>query len=216
MTSQSLINIALTLPEHGTTIADVDQHPDAYHHSLLASERQKADVTTTSEVARALLFNPADCPIVNIAYYRDGLVQSIAQIHAGAKGIMSDVAGKALAQFKKRGLSPTDAVAYLAPHGQTYTLYGPPLEQAEQGGLGAYLHPTKQPGHKRFDMMAATIDQLTDAGVPFDQIQASYVDTLEDPRYYSQRIQSSRATESQQNNPDIPPFGRNAVMFVKK
>lgn len=216
LTTQSRINIALAMPEHGTTIARVDDTPESYRHTIAPADRLKADILLTETDNTALVFNPADCPIVNLAFYRHGLVDAIAQIHAGAKGIASDVVGKTLRSFAEQGLDSASAVAYVSPHGQTYTLYGPPLDNAHANGLSPYLSSTATPGHERFDMTTAVTDQLTEAGVPADQIQASLLNTLDDPHYYSQRVQSTQATASQSENPAIPPFARNGIMFVKK
>lgn len=217
LTQQSIINLRLAAPEHGLNLADTDENPPNYLYTLTPSHRQKADVLLTRTSGAALLFNPADCPIINIVYYRkDQRAQAIAQIHAGAPGIQRDIIGKTLHTLEDTGLSPASAAVYISPHAQQYSIYGKSLDTARENGLDSYLHETSDPNHYRFDMRTASIDQLTDAGVPADQIEASTTDTMSDPRYYSQRIQSTQAATSQSDNPHIPPFGRNGVLFAKK
>lgn len=215
LANRSLVDIALTTPEHGLTLIDVDATPHTLAYDF-TGKRTVGDATLTRKSGKALLFNPADCPIINLASYSNGQVEAISQIHAGAKGITDGIVGISLRALATHGLKPASMVAYIGPHSKQYTLYGQPLETAEQIGLSSYLYPTKQPGHRRFDMAAAVTDQLTEAGVGIAQIETANVDTSTSPHYYSQRVQSSKATVSQKENPYIPPFARNGVMFAKK
>lgn len=210
--------IALTMPEHGLTLVDTDHDPAAFDYHLPPALRVKADASLTAETYKGLVFNPADCPIVNLAYYRSGEVEAIAQIHAGAKGLTQNIIGKTVAALSARGLSPEAALAYVSPHSHQYTLHGLPLEQALDAGLGSYFSETPTPGPVRkfhFDMTRLGKDQLVDAGVAADMIETSDTDTMSDPRYFSQRAQSTQATSSQHENPSVVPFARNGFMFMK-
>ena len=212
------VAIALTMPEHGTTLADTDENPGYYSYLLPPIARTKADATLTRESRKGLLFNPADCPIVNLAYYQHSEVGAIAQIHAGAAGLALNVIAKVVRELQTKGLAASSALAYISPHSRQFTLYGTAYERAVAAGLGAYFSEVpavEQPQRYLFDMTQASIDQLTDAGVSVDRIDTLPIDTMSDPRYYSQRRQSTEAASSQAENPDVPPFARNGFMLMK-
>lgn len=215
LAGRALTTVALSAPEHGTHLVDVDAEYNSVRYTS-TSERTRGDATVTTKAATALVFNPADCPIINIAYPRNNSIAAISQIHAGAKGITDAIIGTTLSDLAQRGLSPRSAVAYVGPHNKSYSLYGAPLDRAKEHGLTPYLTPLEEIGHEHFDMAAAVVDQLTDAGVKAENIQVADVDTFLDTRYYSQRQQSTQAAQSQALDPTIPPFARGAVMFLKK
>ncbi len=215
LTQRTAINIALTLPVHGDSLADVDFQPEKYLHTLATSDRVHADATITHTPERGLVFNPADCPVVNLAYVNQSGVEAISQIHAGIRGLTSDVIGQTIHSLQSRGLNPKDALAYVSPHALNFAIDGELLENVRAAGLESYIDTNRSPRGFRIDMSRLALDQLTAVGIPQDNIEIAPTDTMSEPRYHSEHIQSGSATERQSDNPAIVPFARNGIFFVK-
>lgn len=200
--------IALSRPEHGTTLIDTDAFKEAIITALGPTEpdeRQAADAVFTRTPNRATLFNPADCAIVNFANIKNG-VQATGQIHAGAAGLFDDIIGKSFWKLEKDyGLYPENMTVYVSPTSDTHTIYGGHLERAQSAGLQQYLKLTEGQRYL-FDMRRAALDQLEAAGVSSKNIQASMQDSSRSDTMYSQR----RSVED-----DRSQIGRNAVIFGK-
>lgn len=196
---------------------NVDQLDNHLDYTLPPAKRLEVDAILTRESNRGLVFTPADCPVVNIAYINHSSVEAVAQIHAGAKGIIGNIVGQALHEFARDGLSPRTAVAYIGPHSRQYSLYGDRLEEAFQHNLQPYLTPILASDHEHFNMALAIRDQLTEAGMREYRIETSEADTALDGHYFSHRTQSLLPKDvTQLSHPATPPFGRNGVMFLKK
>jgi hypothetical protein len=78
------------------------------------SSRFKCDAIITDVFDLALMFLPADCPVV-ILFDRRRHV--LAQIHSGREGILKNIAGKVAGLMKEEYFcDPSDIVAWFSPH----------------------------------------------------------------------------------------------------
>lgn len=191
-------------PTHSTIARRIDTAKGVaeFAHTIPYAKRRIADGVSTRLPHTPLVFNPADCPIINIAQVeRDQDVSRIGQIHAGVQGIHDDIIGKSLPSL---GFTPRRTVAFISPHARGFTLRG-----AQQHELGAQLAPylTREGDEWPIDLTRAVIDQLTEAGIPERNIETSPHDSMRSPYYFSQRLQSDGRASS--------PFGRNAMMLIK-
>lgn len=197
----SIIN---SKPTHSTVARRIDMPRETtkFAHTTPYAERHIADAVSTNLPHTPLVFNPADCPIINLAEVTRGRnVSRIGQIHAGVRGIHDGIIGKSIPSL---GFTPQHTVAFISPHARGFTLRG-----AWRDELGARLTPylTQEGDEWPVDLTRAVIDQLTEAGIPERNIETSPHDSMRSPYYFSQRLQDDGRAGS--------PFGRNAMMLVK-
>lgn len=192
--------LVLPRPVHGTHLINADTEFKTIKNDLPLEERAPGDAVVNRVPGRGSIYNPADCILANVAFYRLNRTIATAQIHAGWKGLRDDIIGKTLHELCQTDLLSTDAVVYISPHAHAYTLRGDSLANIVDAGLGQYLDTSLSDKEPIFDMTSLARDQLESAGIR--DIQISSDDSMIDQTLYSHYLHG--------RNPNAP-IGRNGV-----
>jgi hypothetical protein len=152
----------------------------------------EADGLMTDERGVSLIIHIADCEGI-LLYCRKP--EAVAAVHAGWRGTVADIAGKAVAAMEREyGCDPSDIVAALAPcAGVCCYEVGPEVVEAVEAlpiDTGAFTVPTEN-GHARIDIKGINAALLRRAGVR--EIYVSHDCTMCLPdKYWSHRITKGR------------------------
>jgi purine-nucleoside/S-methyl-5'-thioadenosine phosphorylase / adenosine deaminase len=185
---------ALTVADqqHGDTVAVVDTQLAGAGH---ASDGDAVDrlpatdalVTATAGVALAVLV--ADCAPV-VLY--DPVRPALGVAHVGRRGAVLDVLGRALDVMESAfGSERADIRAGVGPciGSESYEIGGD-AEVAARATFGTDLLRPTRPGHACFDLPAAVLLRLDDAGITRDHVEMSGVDTATCTEHlFSDRVQ---------------------------
>lgn len=173
----------LTIPDqqHGRRVAVVAAGvgPD---DDLVAT-----DALVTLEPGRAVAVLAADCaPVVLV----DPVARAVAVAHSGRKGTVLDVLGATVATLVDvAGSRPADLLVGVGPciGASAYEIDGEALAEVEAAFGGAFLTPSR-PGRAYFDLQAAVVHRLVEAGVPAGSVElaGATTDTRQD-RFFSDR-----------------------------
>jgi hypothetical protein len=196
-------------------------HSDVIHRvDKMPSETPRGDALITKTDGLLLTIQTADCVPVLLADVRG---RAIAAIHAGWRGTLVRIVAKTLGRMRMEfGTEPTDVLAAIGPAiGQCSFEVGPEVAQAfatqfpdaqawfegkfEQiANVGDEPNPLKwlsmtPPGHDpppprvQLDLIAANRWQLTDSGVPAENIVAANLCTAcHTDLFFSYRREQSR------------------------
>lgn len=160
--------------------------------AIEAEDRMQADASIIVEDGYASVFNPADCPVVDIVDPNKGGV--VAQVHAGWQGIVAGIVPRAMATLKDRGLNPAHALVNIHPNATDgFELQRKGLENWRAADLGEFV--TEKDNTTYISMTDAVKAQLQVEGVREGRIATSRVysvdgrdlNTLVDARFYSHR-----------------------------
>lgn len=177
---------------HGRTVV---------HAGCAPAEPAPGDIVMAAVDGPAVAVQGADCVPLLIADIRLGVV---AAAHAGWRGLAQGVPSETVAALVRTfGSNPHDLVAAIGPSvGACCYEVGPDVREAfEAGGFSSgqvqrWFHPAPvvmeanppmpglrppSAGHAFFDGWACAGEQLTDAGVPADQVLCARVCTASHP-----------------------------------
>ena len=152
----------------------------------------EADGLMTKERGVSLIIHIADCEGI-LLYCRKP--EAIAAVHAGWRGTVADIAGKAVSAMKREyGCEPSDMVAALAPCASVCCYeVGPEVVEAVRKlpiDAEAYIVPTEN-GHAKIDIKGINSALLRRAGVSEIYVSPDCTMCLPD-KYWSHRITNGR------------------------
>jgi YfiH family protein len=126
------------------------------------AELRDVDALVTAEPDRVLVVLAADCLPVLI-----GGRSSVAAVHAGWRGIVADVAGRAVDAMAARGEDPAELVVAVGPAigPCCYEVGSDVADLVERAAPGAVVAATPG-GRPHVDLVAALRRRLQDVGVP--------------------------------------------------
>lgn len=149
--------------------------------------------TDVSELPLSLVF--ADC--VPVVLYDQGR-HALGVCHAGWRGTVEGAAAAALATMVRAfGTRPQDVIAGIGPSisRDSYEVGDEVTAAAERSSHGAYRHVVYPNDSDRphFDLWAANVEQLMDAGVAASRIEVSGLDTARNLQdFFSHRAERGR------------------------
>lgn len=149
----------------------------------------RADALITDVPDLVLAIGVADCAAI---YLLDPLRRACALCHAGWRGTVADVVGRAVAELQRRhGCRPADLLAAVAPCAGAccYQVDEPVIQglTATASWAGEVLRPDG-PGRARLDLAEANRRRLLDAGLHTRHIHLCGICTICDPvRLFSHR-----------------------------
>lgn len=170
---------------HGDRVIDADQ--------ALAGPVE-ADALATAREGVAVLGLSADCPIVLVA---DAVRGAVGMAHASWRSTVQRITAR-LIEFMRDsyGCRPADMQAGIGPSAgpQRYEV-GPDVLDAALSALGGEAEQffLRREDKTYFDLWAANVDQLTQAGLSPHNVSVAGVCTIGDERFYSYRRQGARA-----------------------
>ena len=152
----------------------------------------EADGLMTNERGVSLIIHIADCEGI-LLYCRKP--EAVAAVHAGWRGTVADIAGKAVAAMERKyRCEPEDMVAALAPcAGFCCYEVGPEVVEAVEKlpiDSAPYIAPTHD-GHARIDIKGINSALLRRAGVKEIYVSPDCTMCLPD-KYWSHRITNGR------------------------
>lgn len=159
----------------------------------------EADAHYTQKRNSALLISTADCLPVMVYVPESQLVLGI---HAGWRGIESNIIGKSLSHLKKLGHKIMDAQVWIGPH-IGFKSFEVGLDVADRliksyQSLPQVLHgeisqPQPDPQKKRINLHLVAILQLVSAGIYEQNIQSLLIDTFTSADHESYRRDGTKA-----------------------
>jgi YfiH family protein len=176
---------------HGRAVAVVDRDLAGAGHdpsARLDPRLDGVDALVTREEGVALAILVADCaPVVLV----DPVRRALAVAHCGRQGAVVDVPSAAVsALVDLAGSSPGDLRAAVGPciGAAAYEIDGVALHEVRDAFAGAHLVPTAQ-GRACFDLRAAVVQRLVDAGVRAEHLEVVAASTDASPDLYSHRAE---------------------------
>jgi polyphenol oxidase len=180
---------------HGSLIAVV-RAADRGRGAVAAEDTLRGvDALITNEPGLPLVILVADC--VAISLY-DTRGNAIAMVHAGWKGTLGRIVGKAVAAMTREyGTRPADLIAGLSPGvGPCHYPVGEEVAEsfrAEFGPDAAGFFGEGMEGRVTLDLWKANLGQLIAAGVPPEKIEAARLCSACSPDlFYSYRRDGAR------------------------
>lgn len=149
------------------------------------------DGLMTDEAGVTLVTFHADCTPVFLA---DPVRRAIALVHAGWRGTVQNIAGKAVAAMvKEYGCRPQDILAAIGPSAgpccyEVSTDVGQAINEAAEGGALVYHGDNPKPFA---DLWTANRKMLLRAGILEEHITVAGECTCHDERYFSHRRQGA-------------------------
>jgi YfiH family protein len=135
----------------------------------------------------------ADCPMIAVV---DAERRVFGTAHASWRGTVASITTELIRQlvreFNARPEQMTAAICPCAGPGE-YEVGEDVLRIARARLNGAVAFFPKQNGRYHFDMRAANVAQLVDAGVPTERIFVATASTMTDDRFYSHRREGEKA-----------------------
>jgi YfiH family protein len=155
-------------------------------------ETIEADALFSTECFQALYIKTADCiPLFVI----DPKKKAVLGIHAGWRGVVSQIASKAVIPLLEIGCNPLDLKIVMGPHIRlrSFEVHEPVWVQLMDSVPVSFHHEAKSfyeklPNAKfRVDLEKIVRTQLWDLKIPNDNIQALDIDTVSDFQWHSYR-----------------------------
>lgn len=156
------------------------------------TELVEADAHYSKDPFLALQIKTADClPVFAI----DPVTKHIAGIHAGWRGVASQITSKAINQLLKMGSLPHNIQVLIGPHirKQSFEVHEPVWVELMDSVPVDYHHQFKQfyeslPEQKyRVDLEGIVRTQIRDLKVPEKNIHSVEIDTFSDQQWHSFR-----------------------------
>jgi len=171
-----------TLGVHPRELAFPHQvHSATIRHAADAGEYHACDALVTSARNVALVVTVADCvPILLV----DPVHGIAAAVHAGWRGSAERIAEETIRELRsKQGVHPADIRAWIGPSaGPCCYAVGEDVARRFPSTAAA-----EREGRWYVDLKAENERQLTEAGVPQEQIERSQACTICDRRFHSHR-----------------------------
>ncbi len=173
------------------------------HGDLIKTVKSKTEVGDSNDYADAIVSNltgvlagvkTADCVPVLIGDPKTG---AFAAIHAGWRGTVQSIVGKAVAgMIDTYGTDPKDIIAAIGPAAScsNYEIGDDVITAFAENFAGSekYFSPTRT-SHALVDLHLANRDQLTTAGVPDANITTAPFCTMERPDlFFSYRLEKKK------------------------
>lgn len=172
---------------HGRDVAVVGD-ADRGRGTRTVDDAPAADALVTATPGLGLAVMVGDCvPIVLV----DPVAQVVAAVHAGWRGTVARVTDAAVAAMESLGADPARILAGLGPAitADRYQV-GDEVADAARDCFGGDVDGVVRPdgtGRWTFDLWAANVRLLTEAGVPAAQIEVSPVGTGPGTPFFSDR-----------------------------
>ena len=181
-------DIVFSRQVHGTNILKAGEE---HRHGLFDPIDYEADGLITDVPGLPLIIFTADCIPVLL---HDPVRKVIGAVHAGWRGTVSDIAGKAVRQMAETyGCDPVNIRAAIGPGiGPCCFETGPEVPEAVRGVLGgeaeSYIRPGEREGKSMVDLPGVNRALLMRAGVPGENIALSGECTMcLNEKYWSHR-----------------------------
>lgn len=168
----------------------------------LAGNFVEADAHYTQSRNKALLISTADCLPVMVHVPNSPLVMGI---HAGWRGIESNIIGKSLMHLKDRGHDISDAQVWIGPH-IGFGSFEVGLDVAERLRktykdlpnvvYGEFEQPQPDPTKKRFNLFLIATLQLITAGIHEQNVHSLLINTVKSTEHESYRRDGAKATRN--------------------
>lgn len=160
----------------------------------------EADAHYTQTRNTALVISTADCLPVMVHVPSSALVMGI---HAGWRGIESNIIGKSLMHIKDRGHDISDAQVWIGPH-IGFGSFEVSLDVAERLRktykelpslvYGEFEQPQPDPAKKRFNLFLIATLQMVTAGIHEQNIHSLLINTVKSKDHESHRRDGAKAT----------------------
>jgi len=155
----------------------------------------KGDGLITTASSMALMGLSADCPLILAT---DPVSGAVGLAHASWRGTVLKIASELIVRMVGRyGARPADIVACICPSvGPCCYEVGPDVFQLASASLGLRAEQffEKRCGKTYFDLWAANVDELLEAGMPRENIHAAGICTVcRNDLFPSHRIEGERA-----------------------
>jgi len=185
----ALDDLVVAVQSHGPNVAIVDATFRGRGARTNDDAVPNADVLVTNTPGVALMIMVADCvPII----CWDPVARVVSAIHAGWRGTVTRAAEAAVNAMSTMGSNPADIVAAIGPAiaPKRYQV-GPEVAEQASDGLGEELAATvigpDGTGRYLFDLWAANVALLAEAGVPPANIATARIDSGSD-KFFSDRL----------------------------
>lgn len=162
----------------------------------------EADAHYTQTRSSALLIATADCIPVMIHVPSSALVMGI---HAGWRGIESNIIGKSIMHIKNLGHDVSDAQVWIGPH-IGFRSFEVGLDVADRLRkvykelpavvYGEFEQPQPDPSKKRVNLFLIATLQLITAGIHEHNINSLLIDTVTSKDHESYRRDGAKATRN--------------------
>lgn len=159
----------------------------------------EADGLITDRPGLAILGRSADCPLILAAGRRPDGTMAVGMAHASWRSTVRGITASMINRLRDElGVDPTSITAGIAPSAGPccYEVGDEVREEARErlGGDAVRFFASSPAGHWHLDLWAANLAQLTDAGVPLDQVDNAAVCTIcRGERFWSWRRQGAAA-----------------------
>ena len=168
-----------------------------------AAPLAEADAHFTTQPNLALVIKTADCLPVLIGAFSgeaekpEGKPHAVCAIHAGWRGVGTDIIQNSVRALLERGYAPTKMTVAIGPHIQLKSFevgidvareLKEAAKRAKVPDPQSVIHPhATDPSKRRVDLVTIARHQLTSLAVPIAQIHTLDVDTLTTPEWASFR-----------------------------
>lgn len=176
---------------HSDQIHGVADAPAKTPDTFTACDWPEADAHVTSRKSIALCVRTADCVPVLIASS-----DSVAAVHAGWRGLESEIIQKTILKMRANGVATRDLKAVIGPHiGEKSFEVGRDVSERLNAVFRKLRynpapisrpHPA-DPEKRRIDMSTLAQAQLIQSGVPEEAVTTFRADTFTDPEFHSFR-----------------------------
>lgn len=169
---------------HGDTIV--------HSHDSQLDYKVEADAHFTRDPKKALCISTADC--IPVLIY-DPAADLIAAVHAGWRGVASQIVPKTLQQLQGLGAKTSNTQVIVGPHIQMASfevndnVRDEILSSIDFGAVAPESIYHKKISHEKslVDLNQVLRTQLQNSGISFDNLHNLHIDTFVDRRFHSHR-----------------------------
>lgn len=157
----------------------IEGHDDLYYLDFDCDILMMDDTITNV----ALAYPVADCAVV---FARDNKLGAVAMAHCGGEYIDRGLPGQIVdSLFEEFDSNPLDISIYIGPHAQEHSFKYDCFPKFIQNEYRWEDCLRENNGYIHINMSKAILKQLTDRNISLQSIYTSKIDTITDPRFYS-------------------------------